>query len=327
MVNNLEHFEKFIVKHIVNTVKYHPETDEYEINRIHISDDIINVIENEGVRYGVKRSQIGQIISLVAEKIRTTPSVKLNYGSIDVDKLKTGQHFRINILHPDKGAHYIELITLDKFCFYVLDSDIIGICYGDVLHALDSFWNNAYYIDFTVTRNNKKYPNGKTILRLGKLQNIWEYSPSVVHNILDSESTFTYESVNANQKETRGFDEGREQHYFFWIPNKWRPITFSWEEGDIQDNTSAFIITDNEDTTAAKITINNDFQLPTDEEMLNQFVKILFDCCKSTNNFNGVDNLKCIKSVKAGTVKRVVSELGHKEWALINQPQIKFVYE
>lgn len=324
---NLEYFEKFIVKHIVNSVEYHPETDEYEVNRIHISDDIISVIEDEGVRYGLQRSQIRQIISQVAENIRTKPAIRIRYDSIDVAQLKIGQHLRINILHSDKGTHYMELLVTDRFHFYVLASDIVGVCYGDDVRALDNIWNNAYNIDFTVTREGKKHPSKKTILRLGKLQNIWEYHPSVIHDILDSESSFSYENVMAHPKLKNGVDKNKYKQYFFWIPNKWEPITFSWREGDIQDNASAFIITDNEDTTAAKITINNDFQLPTDEEMLNQFVKILFDCCKSTNNFNGVDNLKCIKSVKAGTVKRVVSELGHKEWALINQPQIKFVYE
>lgn len=324
---NFVFFEKFIVKQIVNTVDYHPETDEYQINRIHISDEIITVIEEEGIRYGLKRNQIGQIISQVAENIRTKPAIKLRYDSIDVTKFKIGQHFRINILHPDKGIHYIELLVTSKYHFYVLSSDIVGVRYGDELHALDTTWNNGYYVDFTVTRGGNKQPNGRTILRLGKLQSIEEYSPSVVHEILDSESSFTYESLKANQGIKKILDKSKDKQYFFWIPNKWKPISFSWREGDTQDEKSVFIITDNGDTTEAKITINKVFQLPIDEKMLNPLMEILFDCCKWKNAFNGVDNLKYIKSVKAGIAKRVVSDIGHKEWELISQPQIKFIYE
>lgn len=327
MVSNIENFEKFIVKQIVNTVDYHPETDEYEINRIHISDDIITVIEDEGSRYGLKRGQIDHLISQVADNIKITPAIKLRYDSIDVTTLKIGQHLRINILHPEKGIHYIELLVTNKYHFYVLSSDIVGVRYGDELHALDITWNNGYYINFTVTHGSKKQPNRKIILRLGKLQSIEEYSPSVVHDILDSESSFTYEGIEANQGTKKVVDKSKNKQYFLWIPNKWKPITFSWREGDVQDEASAFIITDNEDAAEAAIAVNKAFRLPTEKKMVGTLMKILFECCKWKNAFNGVDNLKYIKSVKAGIAKRVVSDLGYKEWELISQPQIEFVYE
>lgn len=327
MVANFEYFEKFIVKQIVNTVDYHPETDEYEINRIHISDDIINIIEDEGVRYGLNRAQIGQIISQVAENIRTKPACRLRYDSIDVTKFKIGQHLRINILHPKKGPHYIELLVTNKYHFYVLASDIIGVRYGDEIRALARVWNNGYYIDFTDSLVNDKNLNGKAILRLGKLQSVEMYSPSIVHEILDSESTFTYDSLNAIQGD-EFVDNRRNIKYYFQIPQKYKPITFIWREGDAQDETSLFIITDNEENVPeVKITINNAFRLPIEEKMLNFFMEIIFDCCKWRNAFNGINNLKYVKSVKSGVVKRVVSDLDHKEWVLIRQPQIKFVYE
>lgn len=327
MVANLEYFEKFIVKQIVNMVDYHPETDKYEINRIHISDDIINIIEDEGCRYGLKKSQIGPIISQVAENIRTTPTIKLRYDIIDVTKFKIGQHFRINILHPEKGSHYIELLVTSKYCFYVLASDIIGVRYGDEIRALDSIWNNGYYIDFKVSFVSNKNLNGRAILRLGKLQSVEMFNPSIVHEILDSESTFTYDSLNVIQDDEI-VDKRRNIKYYFQIPQKYKPITFIWHEGDAQDETSLFIITDNEENVPeVKITINTAFHLPIEEKMLNSFMEIIYDCCKWRNAFNGFNNLKYIKSVKSGVVKRVVSDLDHKEWVLIRQPQIKFVYE
>lgn len=57
MVANIENFEKFIIKQIVNTVDYHPESDEFEFNRICISDELINIIGNEGARYGIEKGK------------------------------------------------------------------------------------------------------------------------------------------------------------------------------------------------------------------------------------------------------------------------------
>lgn len=324
---NFEYFEKFIVKQIVNTVDYHPETDEYVINRIQLSADIINIIEDEGVRYGLKRNNVGQIISQVAENIRTTPAIKLRYDSIDVTSLEIGQHLRINILHPEKGLHYIELLVTNAYSFYVLSSDIVGVCYGDELHALDGTWNNGYYADFTIARGRNKQPLGKTILRLGRLQCIEEYGPSIVHEILDSELSFTYESIKDSQREKKAVDKDKDKQYFFWIPNKRKPITFDWSEGDTQDDTSTFVITDNENTTEVKVAINKAFKLPTEKKELSSLMEIIFDCCKCQNAFNGVDKLKYIKLVRTGVAKRVVSELGYKEWKLISQPLIQFIYE
>lgn len=322
---NIENFEKFIIKHIVNTVDYHPEKDEYEINRIHISDDILKTIEDEGLRYGFNKNNVGDIVLQVSENIRTTPAVQLRYDSINVKELVVGQHFQINILHPEKGAHYVELLTINKYVYYVLSSDIPGVCYGDELHALDKIWNNGYYADFSIKHANSVQTNKDKILRLGNLQNIEMYSPSVVHEILDSEENFSYETAIANKKTTIG--KPNDCTYYFWIPNKWKPITFCWKGGDVQDETSAFVVVDNEDSDSAKIIINKSFKLPTEEKKLNALMEILFDCCKWKNAFNGIEGLKSIKTVKAGKVRRVVSEIVFKAWELENKPLIKFVYE
>ena len=325
---NTEYFEKFIVKKIVNTVDYNPKTDEYEINRIHISDDIIKIIEEEGLRYGFMRNQIGQIISQVSGNIRVEPSCKIRYDSIDVTQIPIGQHCKINILHPEKGGHYLELIAINKCHFYVLASDIAGLNYGDEIQALDATWNNGFYTDFTAYRRNTAKRNKKTTLRIGKIQYIEFFSPSVVHEILDSESTFSYDCF---KKETELKDElnnkSDAKEYFIWIPNKWTPITFCWNEGDAQDKASTFIFMDNSDSSETKITISKDFQLPDDEKQRTWLMEILFVCCKWKNAFKGTENLKYIKTVKAGTAKRVESQLDHIEWELLTKPQIKFIYE
>lgn len=325
MDGNLEYFEKFIVKQIVSTVNYDLETDEYIINRIHISDDVIRIIEEEGIRYGLDKRHVGQIIANISENIKTTPSTKLRYGSIDVGKLEIGSHIRINISHPNKGQRYVEMIVLDKYRFYILSSDIGGILFGDQLHALDGTWNNGCYIDFLLYRNSKREPNEDKIFRIGIISVVEMYLPPIVNEILDSSSSYSYDTINTKEKNIK--KESKLKNYYFWIPNKWEPISFCWNEGDVQDENSTFIITDNEDSNEAKILINKDFVLSNEGEHLNQFMNILFDCCKWKNEFNGIENLKYIRNIKAGIVKRIISEDHKKEWELVSHPKIKFVYE
>lgn len=344
MVANIEKFEKFIIKQIVNTVDYHPESDEFEFNRICISDELINIIRNEGARYGIEKGQIGQIISRVAENIRTNPVITLKYGSIDVSKLKIGQHLKINILHPEKGARYIELLVTQKFHFYVLASDIVGIRYGDEIHALDETWNNGFYIDFTVSLKNNKHSDEALILKLGKLQSVAMYGPSVVHEILDSESAFTYDSLNVSPEKTVADDtdlnENQEKiviaksnlrKYYFLMPDQINPVVFRWNEGNTQDERSPFVLLEESNNLKASITINRAFKLPIDNSDKSRLLKVFCDVC-SKESFQGkkkpeFSNIKSVKSVKSGIAKRFVSTAGHKEWKIIRRPQIEFVYE
>lgn len=344
MVANIENFEKFIIKQIVNTVDYHPESDEFEFNRICISDELINIIGDEGARYGIEKGQIGQIISRVAENIRTNPVIDLKYGSIDVSKLKVGQHLKINILHPEKGAHYIELLVTQKFHFYVLASDIVGVRYGDEIRALDDTWNNGFYIDFTVSLKNNKHSDEALILKLGKLQSVEMFGPSVVHEILDSESAFTYDGLNVSPKKTvvdnADLNENQEKSviaksnlrkYYFLMPDEINPVVFRWYEGDTQNKTSPFVILEESDNPKASITINKAFKLPIDKSGKFRLLEVLCDVC-SRESFQGKEkpefsNIKSVKSVKSGIAKRFVSTAGHKEWKIIRRPQIEFVYE
>ncbi len=323
MAVDIENFRKFIVKQIVNTVDYNPEKDEYEINRIHISDDIIRTIEAEGTRYGFDGGQVRQIIAEVSDNIRTSPSSEIKYNSVDVSTLKKGQHLRLQIQHPDKGMRYVDILCLGAGRFMVLESDILGITYGDELCALDLTWNMSFYIDFQVCRGAETIPDKDSILRLGKLYCVELFFPSVVNDILDSESDFTFDSANGTEVE--GTKKPVSKDYYFWIPNKYQPATFCWKVGDRQDEKATYVLTDYDGSTNAKIVVNKSFELP-DEQNESDLVAVLLGGCTWRNRFEGTDNLKCIKTVKAGKVKRIKSELGEKEWELVCYPQIKFVY-
>ncbi len=324
MDTNVEYFEKFVVKQIVSTVNYNPETDDYEINRIHISNDIIRIIEAEGARYGLQKQQVAQLISRIASNIKVEPSTQMMYNSVNAEKFKQGDHIRINFKHPQKGNHYLEMIATECLKFYVIRTDIGGICYGDELEAIDKTWNITFYIDFILLRQSIRLPHPKAILRIGKVECIEVYHPSIINDILDAKSTYTFDSLKLQKDDAK--NETKEKLYYFWMPNRWTPISFCWKEGMEQSDVSTFIIKDKEDSEEASITLNPQFNILQIEENLDSFMEMIFDCCKWKNSFNGLENLKSIKPVKPGVVKRRKSELYLKEWELITPPKIKFVY-
>ena len=320
---NVEYFEKYIVKKIVSTVDYNPETDEYEMNRVHISDDIIKVIENEGSRYGLQREEIHQLISRVAANVKPVPSSRILYNSINVGELKVGSHLRINMIHPVKGGRFVEMIVLEKQRFFVLGTDISGLSYGDELLSVDKTWNMTFYIDFVVSRNAVRIPDNHSVLRLGKLESVELFEPSVVHEILDSKSSYTFDSYCPSKEEHAG--KRVERLFYFWMPNRWNPISFCWKEGFEQNENSTFVIKESADSEEAIISLNQNFNIFQVEE-LNYFMEILFDCCKWKNAFLGTANLKGVKPVRPGKVIRKKSEPYIKEWELVNPPKIKFIY-
>lgn len=65
MANN-EQLVKFIIKSIVSDVEYDVSGDKFTINRIDISDELIDGIIAEGTKYGLNADETREIITLVS---------------------------------------------------------------------------------------------------------------------------------------------------------------------------------------------------------------------------------------------------------------------
>lgn len=325
---NLEYFEKFIVKQIVRGVKYNPKSDEFEFYKVQVTNDIIQTIINEGQHYGLSEGACRDMLTRTSNNIRVTPSVDIQRGSVEVKNISLGQHFRINFVHPEKGPLSLDLLMMDATNMLVLGSTIRGLDCGEVLKPMDKVWNNGFYVDFVPERNEELQQNTHTHLHLGKLLEVQFFYPSVVHQILDSTCQYTYKELSLLSPKKKNVLEsfaGKTQRYLFWIPNKWNPISFIWEAGREPEGQCPFVINDVDGVELATISIDKDFDL-SKVDYIDRFVEVLFDCCKWKNAFNGVEDLNYIKTTKVGKVKKVRSESGVKEWELIDQPQIKFMY-
>ena len=311
---NLEYFEKYIIKKIVSTVDYNPHTGKYDC-RVHISDDIIREIENEGVRYGLLRENIGALISQVANHVKVSPSVQLRFDSIKVLELKMGQHLMVFFSHPLKGSHVLDMLVIGPYQFFLLDTSIAGLRFGDELQSMDILWNNAYHIDFIVFRDKIKIHPENTYLRPGKLEHVELFSPSIIHSIIDSD-----DSYEQNKKR-------KTKDYYSWVPIRMYPITFRWDISDIQNAESTFIITEEADSDEATLAVNKNFKMPDSAEQRMYLVQTLKDVCLSRNNYDEEAKLQYIKTVKRGKLKRTAHDSLKREWVLETSPQIKFIYE
>ena len=188
MEGNILRFQKYIVRKIVNAVYYDSEKDEYEINRITLSDDILNEIMEEGRRYKLTDKDTVYIVNEVAKNIVTSPESKINNGVYNGGKIKVGEHIEIHVSHPTKGPNYIGVIGLSNECYMVLYSTISGLSLYDELLPISRQWNPGYDIDFIVMRDGKRYPDQDTKLQLSVFSHVVIYKPSVIHEIMDEKS-------------------------------------------------------------------------------------------------------------------------------------------
>jgi len=324
MEDKLKYFEKYIIKKVVNMVGYSPERDEYDFNHIHLTDDMMQEIEAEGRRYGIQDTELQQVITQTLDHIRVDPSVNVKYGNITLESLKTGQHLRLKIVHPEKGEHHIDMLVLQPEKFFVLSSDISGLVFEDVLVPMDKVWNATYNIDFMVMRSGKQVPNSVTTLHLEKFESVEFYTPSLVHEIMDADNTFTYADLKSENLQ----ENVNAKWYYLWMPVGWSPVRFRWQEGDSQDVNSPFIVIDNEEEQESNLMVNTKFSFTDKSEGIDQLLSILMDCCVCRNGLpSSTRELKGIKTVKYGTLKKDINELYSKEWSIVAKPQIKFIYD
>lgn len=310
---DLKYFEKYIVKKIVSTADYNPLTGKYDC-RVHISDDIIREIEDEGVRYGLPREDIEALISQVANHVKASPSVQLRFDSTKVIDLKIGQHLIVHFTHPLKGAHFLDMLVIGPYQFFLLDTSIAGLRFGDELQSMDILWNNAYHIDFIVFRDKIRIHTENTYLRPGKLEHVDLYSPSIIHNIIDSKES--YEQNKKNSKD-----------YYLWVPTRMNPTTFSWDKGDVQNVESTFVITEKAESDEATISVNKNFKMPGSTEQRMYLIQTLKGVCLLRNSYDDEAKLQYIKTVKRGKLRRTAHDSQKREWVLETSPQIKFIYE
>lgn len=196
MAINIEYLENFIIKTVVDKVRYDPFNDEYIINRIHISDDLLREIEVEGAKYGLSANDSRVLFSNTINNIKIAPSVKNTCARIELSSMKIGQHLKLYFQNESTGEQFLELLYLGDLSFSILSSSLRGFKFNDEIISLTNYWNNSFFIDFVLKRGGERIPTDTSIVRIGRLAFVKLYSPSYIHDILDNQKTFVKEELD-----------------------------------------------------------------------------------------------------------------------------------
>ena len=327
MANN-EQLVKFIIKSIVSDVEYDVSGDKFTINRIDISDDLIDSIIAEGAKYGLNTDDTRELITHVSSDIQIAPSVHRSYTNTEILEIKTGSHLRLNFIHDKIGPVYIEIICLETGRFFIISTNVSGLRYHDEIISINKVWNISYDIDFIIYRQRKVYPDKQSALRLNKLQSIEYFHPSVIHEIFDSQKHFTKEELDEDSSDTHS--NGVITQYV-WTPKRHNPIVFSLSEQETDPKSEAVFLIKHKDvnSTTAKISINPQLNLPQDEHQRQYLVDTITECC-DINEIYPADImlpmfLKSIKTIKAGKLHKENNIKGSDLWTLVEKPIIKIV--
>lgn len=321
-----EQFVRFIIKNIVANVEYDVNSDKFTINRISISDDLIDRIISEGAKYDLNADDTRELITFVSSDIQTAPSVHRSYANTETAEVKVGSHLRLNFNTDRIGPVYIEIICLETARFFVIDSNVPGLRYHDEIVSINKVWNISYDVDFIVYRQGKVYPDELSALRLNRLQSIEYFHPSVIHEILDSQKHFTKEELEEEMVVSDSSNNGVITQYI-WTPKRHDPITFSLSEQETDSKREAVFLIKRRgvNSTVAKIAINPELILPSDEHQREYLVGTITECCDINAKQSLPMFFKSIKTIKAGKLQKENDKGGSDLWILVEKPIIKIV--
>lgn len=321
MEDKLLRFQKFIVKKTTNTVDYNPDTDQFVINRISLSNETLKQIFEEGKRYGLDEDSCSELISCVSNNIVFSPSAIICKGQFDSRSIQKGQHVEILFDHARKGPQTIQLVSLDNCRFVVLKSSIKGLNKLDEIEPISLIWNPGYEIDFVVYRDGKRFPDVNTKLMVGKYRQVTTYKPSLVNEILDSDDDFSKKVRRSSPTRKKS----KEKNLFAWTPNLMNPIAFSFNDDTTQDTSAPFVIKYIDDSTNADLVVNAEFGFPKDKKQKEYLLQVITDCCVCDNPISSKDRVEKILTVRSGRLQKDLKEKDCQRWILVSKPQIKFV--
>lgn len=208
-----DQLRKFIIKKIVGNVEYNPDTNQYTVNKIQLTDSIWDTIIYEASKYGLDEAEARDIVAAISMDIKVAPSINSVRSITDFRKIQTGQYIKLSFL-SEIGPLYIELIHYKSGSprFFVVRSTVPDLSFGDDIVFVNNEWYISYCVIFQVYRNKKRYPENNAFYRLPDLQSIDYYSASVIHQILDSESNYSKEELDNNNNAAIGKDnvDGKE---------------------------------------------------------------------------------------------------------------------
>lgn len=327
-MGNNDQLIRFIIKNLVRKVEYDVDKDRFSINRIDISDELITRIIDEGAQYGLGPDETRELISRVASDLQIAPFIDRSTSRTRVKEIQTGVHFRLNFKNEHLGPLTLEALCLETGSFFVLESDIPGLCHGDRIVSVNKVWNISYEVSFVVFRNGTtRFPDEYSLLTPGKLESIDYFHQSPVYEILDAQQQFTKAELE-QKTDSKPESRKRLKNRYVWAPKLFDPIIFSLNlQSDTEEANASFLIQPGrKNPDQAKLVVNPELDLPEDETKRKYVLWAILQCC-TVNGDAGMstdmNNIFAIETLKAGKIKKTNANDTQELWLLTEKPVIR----
>lgn len=212
--NTKEVFRKFILKQIAGEVVYSKESHSFQLSLRNISNTIREAIFAEGHKWEITDREIGDFINKVVKEVELTykPNRQL-VQYIDVARnLNAGTEMWLEGNEPGRGKARLHLLYLGNSSspgrcrFLVLESTRLALQPEDIVEPADNtLWAVGNPVMLNVYRQGVRYPDAVRVYRTYQIENIIKVLPSMVHEVIDARSEFTFiEDVAKKQEKAIG---------------------------------------------------------------------------------------------------------------------------
>lgn len=200
MTNN-EVFTKYVLKQIAGTVVYDSANHTFQLSLRNPTDTILKAIYSEGEKWDMSHQAVDDFISKVINEIELSyQPIEQSVQYIDVAKdIKPGIQISLSGRDKTRGLAKLDLLYLGASKtnnhprFLVLGSTRLGLMEDDIVEpAENTLLAIGYPLLFAVFRNGKRYPNTESIYRTFQIETIVAVKPSIIHEVIDARSEFTF---------------------------------------------------------------------------------------------------------------------------------------
>lgn len=229
-------FSNYIIKKIVGHVDFDEATGDFSLQKVYMTDDILHDILEEGKRYGMPEEQVRSTVYRISSNIVTSPSITVHYSDLDSRKIPQGTHFELHFHNKTFGKFHVGLVAAGKGLFVIVQSDVNGLEPFDVVFSEMPVWNLFHAVEFHRFYDDLDAWSHDDACVLGELEYYAIYTPSVIHEIHDSQSDYSFEEKWEEQKQK----DNRERKLDEEIAMLWKDK--DWWDVDLPDCQSSQIV-------------------------------------------------------------------------------------
>ncbi|MDE5642358.1 MAG: hypothetical protein K2I56_02580 [Muribaculaceae bacterium] len=202
MSGRISQYTKYILKKIIRGVAVSDSPgltsdNIYKFLKVELNDGIIRDIVDEGARYKLTKDQCMAEISLADKKVNVNPSIIRESLTVSIESFKVGERLDFAYHNEEVGNVIISVMVCENYDLLVLNSDIGGLRYRDILRPHHLRFNAGYNSFFDVWRKRVKLNKSGLVFCPGTLRYIERHRPGLVFDILDADDTFAYSAYDS----------------------------------------------------------------------------------------------------------------------------------